>query len=199
MKYVSIDLEGTGLDPETDQILEFGAVVDDTLRPEVSVDDLPTFRRVIKWDRIEGHPIALAMNAGLIEGIARQDPDLPFCSIAKLAVEFNAWLKSLGFRAEHGHQIGFVAAGKNFGTCDDHFLRMVPDWKKYCQPFRRVLDPAILYFDPLIDEAPPGLDACLSRAGIDSAVKHTAVDDAKDVVRVLRHKFSQMRDLHVYA
>lgn len=191
MKYVSIDLETTGLDPEQDQILEFGAVVDDTLLPGVPVEDLPTFRRVISWDRIQGHPVALAMNADLIAGIARKDPSLPFCTIGKLAVEFHNWLKALGFKNSQGHQIGFVAAGKNFATCDDHFLRRVPDWKKYCQPFRRVLDPAILYFDPLGDEKPPGLDECLARAGLEPIVKHTAVDDAADVVRLLRFKFQQ--------
>lgn len=33
MKYISIDIETTGLNPAVDQILEIGAILEDTLNP----------------------------------------------------------------------------------------------------------------------------------------------------------------------
>ena len=41
MKYVSIDLECTGLDEESCQIIEIGAVIDDSLYPEIPIKSLP--------------------------------------------------------------------------------------------------------------------------------------------------------------
>lgn len=71
MRYVSIDIEGTGLDVEKDQVLQIGAVVDDTDwwfgEAHVPVEDLPTFNAYILYDRIEGQIGGLAMNAGILE------------------------------------------------------------------------------------------------------------------------------------
>lgn len=60
-KYLSIDVETTGLDDETDQVLQFSAVVVDSA---LSLDqELPVFNAFILHDRIEGNPIAIAMNS----------------------------------------------------------------------------------------------------------------------------------------
>jgi inhibitor of KinA sporulation pathway (predicted exonuclease) len=40
-----------------------------------------------------------------------------------------------------------------------------------------------------LDKVPPSLDTCLERAGIQSVVTHKALDDARDVIRVLRKKY----------
>ena len=42
MKYISIDIETTGLDPENCQILSIGAVIEDTLN-QLPFEELPTF------------------------------------------------------------------------------------------------------------------------------------------------------------
>jgi hypothetical protein len=193
MKYVSIDIETTGLDPEKDQILEFGAVIDDTLRPDVPIEELPTFRMLVGHDRITGEPEAITMNAGLIAEIAKtpmsRDGKTGCCHASRLAANFAVFLINNGFQVNIGGQYEYVVAGKNFGVFDRAFLDRVGHWNGIHRTKRRTLDPAILYFDPLTDDAPPSLNECLKRAGFDSVVKHTAVDDALDVVRVLRHKW----------
>ena len=52
MPYVSIDIETTGLDPATCQILEIGAVWDDWTQP---LQNLPTYRRLVVHDRLMQH------------------------------------------------------------------------------------------------------------------------------------------------
>jgi len=68
MKYISIDLETTGLDPENCQILTIGAVIEDTnnIKP---MEELPTFHAAILHRRIEGSPFAINMNKEIIESI----------------------------------------------------------------------------------------------------------------------------------
>lgn len=189
MKYISIDIETTGLNPETDQILEFGAVIEDTLQPGVAVEDLPAFRRIIRHDRLSGTPLALMMNTDIIHSIAFYTPKDPqFCTIKELTNEFRKFLR-VYFKEDNHHHFEFVVAGKNFSSFDLQFLKRVPEWTRYIQPRRRVLDPAILYFDPIKDEVPPSLEECLRRAGFDGNVRHKAIGDAQDVIRVLRKKF----------
>ena len=53
MPYVSIDIETTGLDPETCQILEIGAVFDNWTLP---IRDLPTFHCYVVHKQIVGSP-----------------------------------------------------------------------------------------------------------------------------------------------
>lgn len=53
----------------------------------------------------------------------------------------------------------------------------------------RIIDPSILYVDWSKDESLPSLDECLKRAGIEKSVTHTAVEDAWDVIQVLRKKY----------
>jgi oligoribonuclease len=69
MKYVSIDLETTGLETENHQILSIGAVIEDTLDTRINVEDLPTFHGVIVHNELTGSPFALNMNRDLIEKI----------------------------------------------------------------------------------------------------------------------------------
>ncbi len=52
MKYLSIDIETTGLDPLKDQLLSFGAIIEDTENP-LPFDEIPKFHAAIKRNRIE--------------------------------------------------------------------------------------------------------------------------------------------------
>lgn len=72
MKYVSIDIETTGLDFYNCQILEFAAVVDNLIDVRL-LEELPTFRAVIynSEEFYSGHPYALNLNASLLEEIDR--------------------------------------------------------------------------------------------------------------------------------
>ena len=80
-------------------------------------------------------------------------------------------------------------AGKNFATFDKVFLEQLPRWKQLIDCRNRILDPAILFVDWTSDEALPGLGLCKDRAGIKGIVTHNALEDAIDVVEILRTKY----------
>lgn len=67
MKFLSIDIETTGLDPHNNQILEFGAIAIDTSYPTVPY--IAEFRAVFIHQELTGNPIALTMNSKLIDDI----------------------------------------------------------------------------------------------------------------------------------
>jgi hypothetical protein len=83
----------------------------------------------------------------------------------------------------------FNAAGKNFVSFDQKFLERLPRWKQVFKIRGRVLDPAILFVDWTNDTAAPGLSLCKERAGLPSLVTHNAVEDAMDVVQLLRTQY----------
>ena len=64
LSYISIDIETTGLDPETCQILEIGAVWDDWTKP---IDELPIYHRLVYHKEYRGNAYALALNANLLK------------------------------------------------------------------------------------------------------------------------------------
>lgn len=77
-------------------------------------------------------------------------------------------------------------AGKNFGTFDKLFLQQLTWWQKLIRTRQRVLDPAILCVDWNNDDSLPSLTTCKERKGIEGIVTHNALEDAWDVVQVLR-------------
>jgi DNA polymerase III epsilon subunit-like protein len=187
MKYVSIDLETTGLDWETCQVLEFGAVIDDEVTP---IDQLPTFQRIIRRDEVIGSPYAMWLNAELLMKIANADklPTERFCTEHDLGPQFADWLGKNGIDPDH-----VVAAGKNFASFDANFLRRVSSFER-CVHFKyRVLDPAQLFVLPTDTELPSTAE-CLRRAGLPDDVAHTAVEDALAVVKLLRIGWERLRE-----
>jgi DNA polymerase III epsilon subunit-like protein len=221
MKYISIDIETTGLDPENCQILSIGAVIEDT-HLSIPFEDLPKFHAVIKRENVSGSIFALNMNRDLIQ--AMKDHSEARTDEAKKLVE-----ESFGASFYHEDEVvealyqfcyrnGLVdldpnflykqmkvvdgiaypilgsnmvktylnCAGKNFAGFDKKFLEKLPRWKQVFSIRSRVLDPGILFVDWINDESVPGLDECKKRAGIDGVVTHNAVEDAMDVVMLLR-------------
>ena len=77
-------------------------------------------------------------------------------------------------------------AGKNFGTFDKLFLQQLPWWQKLIRTRQRVIDPAILMVDWKNDTSLPNLTTCKERAGVSGIVTHNALEDAWDVIEVLR-------------
>lgn len=77
-------------------------------------------------------------------------------------------------------------AGKNFGTFDKLFLQELPWWQKLIRTRQRVLDPAILCVDWKNDASLPSLTQCKEKLGILGIVTHNALDDAWDVIEILR-------------
>jgi DNA polymerase III epsilon subunit-like protein len=192
--YVSIDIETLGVDPETCDIIEFGAVIDDMRSP---LDKLPTFHRYLlppngRKGIYHGQPFAMAMHADKLKKIAEltageSKSDCLLIPPHWLPLQLYGWLGSNGYEAES--KVKIVVAGKNFPGFDQRFLRRIEGFENRIQISRRVHDPAELYFDPKTDLEPPGLNECLKRAGLDKTVTHNALDDAYDVIRVLRHKW----------
>jgi DNA polymerase III epsilon subunit-like protein len=220
MKYISIDIETTGLDPETCQILSIGAVIEDTLNP-IPFEDLPKFHGVIKRENVSGSLFALNMNRDLIETIVQysgaQDQDekndivhmtgmefyhedeivealFQFCfrnNLVELNHDINKTVKIVNgitypVLTSNMPKVYLNCAGKNFAGFDKKFLEKLPRWKQVFSIRSRVLDPGILFVDWINDESVPSLDECKKRAGIDGVVTHNAVEDAMDVVMLLR-------------
>jgi oligoribonuclease (3'-5' exoribonuclease) len=180
MKYVSIDLETTGLDAEHCQIIEFGAVYDDLSLP---FDASQVFHRFVRHPVYTGEPYALAMNQKILYTLAEnQHPDIH--DFKDLAGGFMSWLLERGFDLRSP----IVVAGKNFSGFDKPFLRHAPHFEEFIRLHHRGLDPGTMYFDPTCDEVVPGTQECLRRAGLDDTVAHTAVEDAMDVCRLIRWK-----------
>ncbi len=191
MPYVSIDIETTGLDPESCQTLEVGAVIDDWKTP---IHQLPTFQRILLHERIIGAPFALALNADLLRRIANPVPpepgiDAPFCQPKELGYHLADWVKCHGLDPLH-----VQAAGKNFASFDLQFLKRLPNFTTYVNFRHRVLDPAILYYRPEDDRLPDS-KTCYERAGLDPKVAHTAVEDAVAVVWLVRHGIKRLEGM----
>ena len=185
-KYVSIDIETTGLDLETCQIIEFGAIIEDINNP-LSFDEIPKFKRIIKHPAYTGSAFAINMNARIFAELAKDKPDEEFTYPGLLTDEFVAFLKENGFTESHiDNRIKIVAAGKNFISFDNVFLRKLPKWNSKIAIGHRALDPGMLYLDMQIDEDIPSLGLCKQRANISGIVTHNALEDAWDVIQVLR-------------
>lgn len=89
-------------------------------------------------------------------------------------------------------QIKFIVAGKNFNAFDRKWLERLPGWNDLFKIHRRVIDPVPLFTDWVNDEIPPSLEECKRRAGLeDSTVTHNAVDDALDIIKLLRTQYGK--------
>jgi DNA polymerase III epsilon subunit-like protein len=208
MKYVSIDIETLGLEPEVCDVIEFGAVLEDTTLPLERLQSfhcyvLPPSREVNgkNYTFYRGEPFAIQMHSGIIERVAKREKDetiaksYQFLHPNNVGWMFLEWLYSQGFRGDYSKPLKIKVAGKNFEGFDQRFLRRLPDFERRIQIHHRVHNPAELYFDPAKDDDLPSLDTCLRRAGIDAKVRHSAVSDAFDVIRVLRYKWGIKNEL----
>ena len=170
MKYISIDIETTGLDPEKHQILEFAAVFDDLEQPK-RLENLPTFHRLIRWDDYVINNFCLNLHKELLQEI--RDRNRVVIPIDTLAGEFRAWL--------HG-MVGnnYNVAGKNFAGFDGQFLKKIPDFPVW---HHRVIDVGSMYLTKDMDTLP-------SLGDIDRlhSVEHRALPDALAVVAAIRNK-----------
>lgn len=225
MKYVSIDIETTGIDSEQDEILSIGLVIEDTLI-DTPIDELPSLHLMIIRDRLKGNVFALDMNRDIVKllrdyQVANKEArvllgethGVKFVDETEVVEEIfdflylNNMVNSKWYSLEFGkhmkmkdgnmipilgmkpHQTTITAAGKNFGTFDKLFIEKLPRWNRFFRFRQRILDPAILFTDWKEDSELPNLSTCLKRAGFNDVVTHDAVDDAKDVIRVLRTKY----------
>ena len=228
MKFCSIDIESTGLDLEKCQVLQIGAIIEDTLNIK-PLEECPTFNCIIIHDELTGSPFALNMNKMIIRHIRdwqiadedgrKQMSDLlkiDFLRSHEVAEHFHYFLFRHGLSdtpkdiLAGGHRFMYkgdsipkinnktkptkiTVAGKNFGTFDKIFLERLPRWNSLVRFKQRILDPSALYVDFFNDEEIPNLKTCKERAGIGGVVTHDAVEDAWDVILVLRKKYGEKK------
>jgi len=218
MKYVVIDLETTGV-PGKDgniedlQIIEFGAVIEDT-NNILALDDIPQYNRIIRHEQYTGGAFAINMNARIFEILAKRetfkrgsdsqkdyDKHYGIISIKDLAKDFFDFLYE-HFRKNavddftillgpNYQEAPFVItpAGKNFDSFDRKFIDLIPKWSQYVNLRHRTIDPTSMYIDWYNDETPPGLGDCLQRAGVMKQVTHCAVEDCVDTLLVIRKDY----------
>jgi len=194
LRYISVDIETTGLEPEIHQIIEFAAVLDD-LEELRDVNNLPRFHAYVRprdgiyrvseyclglhvniWKKLSGH---LALEPG--EQIVYDDelPGLFWRWLSKVNWPLKAKMQRATFEA-------VTVSGKNFASFDEKFIVRLPQWKEHEIRFHhRKLDPAV-YFARPTDKVVPDTNECLQRAGIEATTDHRAVGDALNVIRLLR-------------
>jgi hypothetical protein len=212
MIYVSIDIETSGLDHEKHKVLSIGAIIEDTEK-KLPYEECPKFNAIVLQNEITGSPRAITMNGGIIQMIGeylegtdetkhliQTHSDYSFYEKEDVIKEFYLWLyvnglgqDTLFYNGLEGIQINSTTkpitlnvAGKNFGTFDKLFLQELPWWQKLIRTRQRVLDPAILMVDWTNDKSLPNLTQCKERAGVNGIVTHNALEDAWDVIEVLR-------------
>jgi oligoribonuclease (3'-5' exoribonuclease) len=197
MKYISIDIETSGLDPDRHKILQFSAVIEDTQK-KTAITKLPSFNRYVYHSNLTGQPYALNMNKHIIEKLVEAEKKLKklkldgiegafpndVCTEDRLEDEFISFLDKHKWVYSTPGRIKITPAGKNFDNFDRKFIERL---------FQRIifthrsLDPAILYLKK-DDNKIPDLQTCLDRAEIDKKVSHDALDDARDVIKLIRCK-----------
>lgn len=215
MKYLSLDIETGGLNRKM-PILQIAVVVDDLhSRTPTPIDQLPRFCAFVKHDNptFEPYALNLHMKTGLLQRYLADQTKVDFGSTMKKLVEFlrvyyplqgkekyNAAGKNLAgfdlpFIREARHDAGPFQNSNIWTTADGVYVNhVVGDFLDKIN--HRIIDPAVFYTDFLSDKGAVSLDDCKDRAGITTGpVTHDALDDALDVVRVIRNiaNFNQGR------
>jgi oligoribonuclease len=214
MKYISIDIETTGIDPVKNQLIQFAAIIEDTViqRP---IEELPKLMCYVAHTNYninsglaskEDDFHTLAAIRKLSDFQHSKDLRLPvyggaatknaagelFTTPRELGRLFARWLVESEYPMNEHEKFVLRVAGKNVAGFDIPFIKnTIPEWYNTFSFSSRVLDPAILFFDPYNDQDLPNLSECKSRAGVDSYVSHDALDDAIDVINLLRTHFNK--------
>jgi len=117
MRYISFDLETTGLVRDPNNILQIAAVVEDTTQPHTPVEDLPTFVCFVKHPVYTGSAYALQMNSWILQVLAGvSETPYPIHSLEEAMNNLTGFIK-----AQFGEEKPYVA-GVNVGTFDLQFL-----------------------------------------------------------------------------
>jgi oligoribonuclease len=182
MRYLSLDIETTGLNENTCQILQFAAILDDTSFP---LEAMSTFNALIYSPMYVGEPFALALNRPIFETLSKSTLGRDTRHLGRLVHILDTDML-VSYLKNYLSPLKFVVvAGKNVANFDLKFLSKIPSWSELSL-FHRVLDPGNLYLRPT-DLVPPGTEECLRRAGLDDFVSHDALDDALSVCKLIRH------------
>lgn len=185
MIYFSLDVETTGLDPSTCQLLTLALVREDTEHPEIPVSELPALHIAVSRRVYTGDPYALGMHAELWKKLAARQWGKRFetpCVREKLIDDQELSLECVAWLRRHGVTPTSRAwlAGKNAGSFDLRFA-------EFLRPYfhHRVLDPGSVFWDAANAGGIDSLDALSMQLGF-PGVEHDALSDARRVIEVLR-------------
>lgn len=202
MIIVAIDIETTGLKPRVHGITEFAAVLFDTETNEPA-------RAFYKWLDPEDYVwsrFCLNLHKFWIDRVCNRidkrqleatldEPEI-VANVDDLGAMFKKWLSNNGLQAPLGKRLSITATGKNFGAFDLQFLLA----KGFPDIFRHRVFEWVNYFHKKTDEVPPDLKTCKERAvaggytWLRTEVAHNALDDALDVMRLIRYTNGIMVD-----
>jgi oligoribonuclease len=181
MRYLSIDVETTGLDPARCQMIELAMVLEDSnARPREHVKQLPFFVEQVRYPAYYWEAFALGMHfkGELLNTLVEEAENVPILSdVVKHALE---WLSK--FDISPASKI--TVAGKNFAAFDRLFI---PPAILECFE-RRVIDAGSV----LIDWREQRLKSLGELSHIE--VAHEALDDARTVIEVLRTSYDAACD-----
>jgi oligoribonuclease (3'-5' exoribonuclease) len=185
MKYISLDIETTGLDSQKDQVLQVAMIVDDleNIKP---ISELPYINLYIQHDRYSGNAFALSLNYNILKILSRYNPGdhftdswgrrIDICTLEEASSYMVAFIKT-------HFQKRAIAAGKNVAGFDLTFLpKDVRDMF-----IHRVIDPGSMYMLKT-DKIPPDTKLCCQRANISDEVTHDAYEDAAQIIELIRKK-----------
>jgi DNA polymerase III epsilon subunit-like protein len=198
MRYLSVDLETTGLNKEKCQVLEIAVVYDDTEHVQ-DITACPYFHCYIQHPMYCWEPTAYKMNQKLFEEILNAKTkimdtlDLHQINFYKqwfgvldsesVGYAVSRWLKAINYEAP------YIVAGKNYGSFDLGFLERLPHFTEKVKLPHRHLDPGS-WFVTLEDIRIPDLKECKKRAKLPENIAHRALDDARDVILLTRHHYN---------
>lgn len=219
MKIFSLDIETTGLDETTNQIIEIGGVIDDLEDPQ-SIDQLPEFHCYVVHPEytVSEYVLGMHSDSGIWKRLQQRPdgydyltPEQAVDQLAKFVYEQYITHEKRGNHPLNGSKLSWaqarypenywssfqpdcfpmsvVTAGKNFGSFDLRFLKTLPGLNEMIRFHHRTFDPGPLY-TRIDDDSIPNMDTCLERAGIDEKVPHHAVEDSKLVVKLIRNHFN---------
>lgn len=180
MKYLSLDIETTGLSFNCD-ILEIGCIVEDT-KKKLPYNELPKYRALFKHSQITGELFALKINSKLIEELCSNSED---CDIFQDYKDFGTNFRR--FLLDNFGANKIVLAGKNVSGFDLPFMKAKLAGCCTNNYFsHRIIDVGSLYIDWNKDLEIPNLKECKNRANLTGEVSHTSLGDAFDVIQLLR-------------
>lgn len=202
MKYISIDLETTGSNDDVHQVIEIGAVVDD-LEEQKPIDELPEFHTYVGHDTYNVSEYCLGMHSdtGIFEKLSSYGDGQSdnIAGIGEAVIGLNTFIRDeLELTGWPGESRGSLnVCCHNFTVFDFRFLRRAMDdhfgkasrestvWDvNRIRPF----DPCQFYMQP-DDDKVPGTRTAMKRSDMEPSVAHTAVADAKDMIRMTRRHF----------
>lgn len=225
MKYLSIDIETTGLNPENHQILSIGVIIEDTIK-KLPFKEIPKFHCAIVREDLVGGLFALNLNRDLISTIndwntsdelgkkqIEEATNMIFCREDEViqhlfrflyrnnCLDNSVYDRTINTICEQVDGVTYPIlksnitkshlsiAGKNFGTFDKLFIEKLPRWQQVFKIRQRIIDPTILFTDWINDETLPNLTTCKERAKTGGEVTHDAIDDAWDVIQLMRTQY----------